>query len=352
MNPIHLPGTPAWLWWAYPWVFSLLVLLPLLWWLWLRAERRTVIRYSGLSAVRAAGGAVSRRARLILPTLRMAALVCLIVAVARPQRPDESRRVFAEGVAIELVVDISGSMEDPDLSLDRNHPVSRWAVVREIVKRFVRGESGGELSGRENDLIGLIRFARYPDAVCPLTLDHDALVGVLDETGIVTQREENATSIGDALGLAVERLREVQRTAGSGAQLNIKSRVVILLTDGENNDGVLSPGQAGELAATYGIKVYTILAGTGQNTGFGLRRPVDDSELRHIAEVSGGKHYLARDQQALQDVYADIDQLERTKVEERTNLRWGELSHGWLLAAFACLSLQMFLDSTRMRKTP
>jgi len=352
MNPVHLPGTPAWLWWAYPWVFGLLVLLPLFWWLWLRAARRPVIRYSNLDMLRAAGGAVSRRARLILPILRTVALICLIVAVARPQRPDESRRVFAEGVAIELVVDISGSMEDPDLSLNRNRPVSRWVVVREIVKQFIRGETDGELGGRKNDLIGLIRFARYPDAVCPLTLDHDALIGVLDETRIVTRREENATSIGDALGLAVERLREVKRTAGSGAQLNIKSRVVILLTDGENNDGMLSPEQAGELAATYGIKVYTILAGTGQNTGFGLRRQVDDSELRHIAEVTGGKHYLARDREALRDVYAEIDQLERTKVEERTNLRWGELSHGWLLAAFACLSMQMFLDSTRLRKIP
>lgn len=352
MKPVHLPGTPEWLWWAYPWMFALLVVLPLLWWLWLRPSRRPVLRFSSLQPLRRAGGAFGRRARLILPILRTAALVCLIVAAARPQRPDETRRVFAEGIAIELVVDVSGSMQDLDLSPDRQHPMTRWAVVRDIVKRFISGDKQAGLAGRENDLIGLIRFARYPDAVCPLTLDHKTVLRILDDTHIVTRREENATAIGDALGLAVERLRQIERTTGSGKQLNIKSRVVILLTDGENNTGMLTPEQAGDLAATYGIKVYTILAGTGQSSGFGFRQPVDDSALRHIAEVSGGRHYRARDRKALEDVYTQIDQLERTKVEERTNLRWGELAGPWLLAAFALLSVQLLLDATKFRKIP
>ncbi len=352
MTPRHLPGTPEWLWWAYPPVLLLLLLLPLLWWLWLSRHRRPVLRYSSLAGIHATAGATAGRARLILPVLRTVALGCLILAAARPQRPDETRRVFAEGVAIELVVDVSGSMQDGDLSPSPASRLTRLDVVKDVVRRFIRGDEERDLPGRENDLIGMIRFARFPDAVCPLTLDHKSLLEILAQTQIVTRRDENATAIGDALGLAVERLRDVQRTAGSGTELNIKSRVVILLTDGENNEGALTPEQAGDLAATYGIKVYTILAGTGQSTGFGFRRPVDDSQLRYIADTSGGKHFLARDAAALAEVYGEIDRLERTRVEERTNLRWGELSMPLLLIAFGCLSVQVLLDSTWLRKIP
>src|SRR5690606_7304889 len=137
----------------------------------------------------------------------------------------------------------------------------------------------------------------------------------------------------------------------SGAEVNVKSRVVILLTDGENNEGLITPQQAGELAALHGIKVYTILAGTGYNAGY-FRQRVDDRDLRFIAEVSGGRVFEARDRAALEQVYGEIDQLERTEVEERTNLRYGELSHWWLVAAFALLGMQMLLDATRMRKIP
>jgi Ca-activated chloride channel family protein len=333
---------------AYPWVFALLAVLPVLWWLWLRPGRRPVIRFSSLASVRAAGGGVARRARLLLPVLRTAALASLIVAVARPQKADQSSQVFAEGIAIQMVVDTSGSMSDLDLS-PRGKRLTRLDVVKEVFRRFVKGDDA--LPGRPNDLIGMVRFARYADSVCPLTLDHDSLLSVLDSAPIVRSREEDGTAIGDGLALAVERLKDLKRTTGTGQQLTITSRIAILLTDGENNFGAISPEQAGELAATYGIRVYTILAGTGRNAG-AFRLPVDDADLKRIAEVTGGRFFQARDGASLARIYEEIDRLERTKVEERRFVRWGELSHWWLVAAFACIGLQTLLDATRLRKIP
>lgn len=338
---------------AYPWLLLLLPLLPLIWLLWLRPQRRTVIRFSSLEHLRAAGGGFRRRLWLALPILRTAALACLVVAAARPQRADQTFRVFAEGVAIMMVVDISSSMSDTDLS-PPGRQYTRLDVVKDVFARFVQGEADEpRLPGRPNDLIGMIRFARYADAVCPLTLDHRALLEVLRQTYIVTPRtEEDMTAIGDGLGLAVERLRDLKRTTGAGEQLQIRSKVILLLTDGENNAGMITPQQAGELAAMHDIKVYSIMAGTGQNVGFGTRLPIDDRDLRHIAEVTGGRHFEAHDREALVQICAEIDRLERTRVEERSYIRWGELAHWWLVAAFACLSLQTLLGATWLRKIP
>ncbi len=356
MNPVihrHLPLTPAWLQWPEPWVWLLLglLLLPLLWVVWMRPRRQTVVRFSGLATLRGAGGGMRRRLRLVLPVLRTIGLGCLIVAAARPQRPDESTHVFAEGIAIQMVVDTSGSMRDVDLS-PPGEQATRLDVVKEVFRKFVVGDKELGLRGRPNDLIGMIRFARYADAVCPLTLDHKALLDVLDHTHIVTHRDEDGTAIGDGLALAVERLKDLKRTLGTGEQLTITSRVVVLLTDGENNYGMVTPEQAGDLAATWGIKVYTILAGTGKLVGPGFRVPVPEKDLKRIAEVSGGKFFRATNAEALAHIYAEIDKLERTKVEEKRYTRWGELSHWWLVVAFGALALQTLLDHTVLRKTP
>ncbi len=332
----------------------LLLLLPALWWLWLQPRRRPVLRFSSLDALRQADAAWRRHLRLTLPILRTAALACLILAAARPQKPNESRRTQVEGIAIQMVLDTSASMSDLDLS-PPNERLSRLDVVKNVFRRFVSGDD--KLPGRPNDLIGMIRFARYADSVCPLTLDRSALIEVLDETTIALDRlgrpkeESNNTAIGDGLALAVERLKDLKRTTGSGQQLVIRSRVVILLTDGENNFGQIMPEQAGELAATYGIKVYTILAGTGQLMGLG-RKPVDDRALRKIAEVTGGRHYRATNAAALEEIYAQIDKLERTKAEEHSFVEWGELAGPLLMAALVCLCVQTLLDATVLRKIP
>jgi Ca-activated chloride channel family protein len=361
MTHTHLPLTPQWLLWPQPWVWALLLLLllPALWRLWLHPRRRVVIRFSSLEVLAGAGGGWHRHLRLLLPGLRTVALGCLIIAAARPQRPNESRQVVVEGIAIQMVLDVSTSMLDLDLSPpDRQD--TRLDVVRDVFRRFVTGDD--KLPGRPNDLVGMIRFARYPDSVCPLTLDRQVLLDTLDATHTVIwldpsgrwrgSRDEDGTAIGDALALAVERLKELKRTTGSGQQFVINSRVVILLTDGENNTGLITPTQAGDLAAMYGIKVYTILAGTGQRTFWGERLPLNDSDLRRIAEVSGGKHFQARDRKALEQIYAEIDRLERTKTEEHSFVEWGELAWPLLMTAFVCLTLQTLLDATWLRKIP
>lgn len=334
---------------AYPLALLLLAALPLLWGLWSLRSRRPVIRFSDFVSLRRAGAGGSWTMRSLLPILRSVALICLIVAVARPQRPDASTRIFAEGIAIQLVVDTSTSMNDIDLS-PPGARLTRLDVVKQVVRRFVLGD-GEELPGRPNDLIGLVRFAQFSDSICPLTLDHDNLIEVLERTQIVTTREEDGTAIGDGLGLAVERLKDLKRTVGSGEQLTIKSKVIILLTDGLQNAGMLTPVQAGELAAKFGIKVYTILAGTGRIVGF-VRLPIDAGDLKKVSEMTGGRHYQATDRESLKRIYEEIDRLERTRVEERQFARWEDVAWPWLLAAFVLVSVQSLLDATWLRKIP
>ncbi len=344
MNPFLPAGARL----AYPAVLWLLMVLPLLWYLWSRPGRRPVIRYSDLAELRAAAGSGPSRRRAVLAGLRSVAIACLVVAAARPQLPDAATRIFAEGIAILMVVDTSSSMRDLDLS-PPGRTMTRLDVVKEVFRRFVEGGDG--LPGRPNDLIGMIRFARYADSVVPLTLDHKNLLEALAATQIVTAQQEDGTAIGDGLALAVERLKDLKRTVGSGEQIVIRSRIVILLTDGENNFGMVTPVQAGELAARYGVKVYTIAAGTGRNVGL-LRLPLDDRDLRRIAELTGGRHFHATDTESLRRIYEEIDKLERTRVEERTYASWRELSWPWLAAAFTALCAQMLLEGTLLRKIP
>lgn len=349
MTPVHLPLTPEWLYFGMPWALAAVVLLAPLWWLWLSPRRRNVIRFSDLASLRAAGGVAATRVRLVLPLLRTTALVCLIVAAARPQAADRATQTYSEGIAIQLAIDVSSSMTDWDLS-PPGQRVSRLEVVKDVARRFVVG--GGGLAGRSSDLVGLITFARYADSICPLTLDHRSLGQMIG--GLISMQPnspDDGTAIGDGLALAVERLRDLKRITGSGEQLKISSRVVVLLTDGENNAGLVAPTDAGELAATYGVKVYSILAGTGRSMAF-MRAPIDDTDLRRIAEVTGGKFYQATNNAALERIYAEIDKLERTKVEERRFVRWDELAPPWLAVAFAALCLQALLDATLLRKIP
>jgi Ca-activated chloride channel family protein len=333
---------------AYPYVLLALMLVPVLWWYETRRAARPALRYSSLATLHAAGGATRRP--LLLPLLRCAAAAALLIALARPQRADVARQVYAEGIAIQMVLDVSGSMSELDMSRLGSPPQMRLDIVKDVFQRFVAGD-GRLLPGRPEDLIGMIRFARYADSVCPPTLDHDNLLALLKETDIVRERAEDGTAIGDALALAVERLRDIKRTSGRGNQHTIRSRVIILLTDGEHNAGELTPEQAGDLAAALGIKVYTIMAGSGRASGLGVV-PVDDSPLRHIASVTGGQHYRARSAGALASIYGEIDQLERTRTEERRFVTHDERYRAWAVAAFALIALHQTLAATWLRRIP
>jgi Ca-activated chloride channel family protein len=233
------------------WVLLLLLLVPLMWWRWARG-RRSAISYSGVELLTRAGVTWTVRLRGIVPVLHTAGLVLLIVCVARPQRPNERTRIITEGIAIQLIVDRSGSMRALDFEID-GKPANRLAAVRDVVEEFVVG--GDALPGRPDDLVGLISFATYADSVCPMTLDHTHLIDAVRETEVSDSDEDQATAIGDAIALGVERMRGLDDRDDVVADRRIASRVMILLTDGESNAGDIDPLTAADMAAAFGIRI-------------------------------------------------------------------------------------------------
>ena len=269
----------------------------------------------------------SRRARLAwLPDAAVAlGLVALVIAAAGPRVGERFSRVHREGIAIMMVVDVSGSMQALDLSTE-DRERTRLEAVQDVFEAFVLG--GGGLPGRRDDAIGLVRFAGYADTAAPLTLDHENLAAAARNLDIVRDRAEDGTAIGDALGLAVERLRDSPAA----------SRIVVLLTDGVHNAGVESPAAAAELARSMGIKVYTIGAGTtglapvrvedprtGRTALRAVAVEVDEAVLADVAERTGGRFFRADDANGLTRVYTEIDRLERTRISEERFRQYQEL---------------------------
>jgi len=354
------------------WFLLLLLVVPLVWWRMCDRRRRGTVRFSSVRPLEGLGTTWTMRARWLLPVLRTAAIVLLVVALARPQKPDEQTRIFSEGIAIQIVVDRSGSMQAMDFRLD-GKPVDRLTAVRKVVRDFVLGD--GQLKGRPNDLIGLIVYGTYADSKCPLTLDHGYLIESLNRTEIAKTEEEGQTAIGDAIALAVEHLRALERQRSRGQLQQIKSKIIILLTDGESNAGVIPPLQAAELAATYGIKVYTIGAGTDGWAPFKVTDPfgreryqrmpvsIDEETLRKIADKTGGKYFPANNTESLANVYAEIDKLERSRTEEKRYFQTTEWATSavrlgpvtlppLLLCVFGLLALELILSNTWLRRIP
>ena len=306
-----------------------------------RAPGRVV--FSSFALLPRRGGSLRSRLAWVPDAAVALALVALVVAAAGPRVGERFSRVHREGIAIMMVVDVSGSMRALDLSTE-DRERTRLEAVQDVFEAFVLG--GGDLPGRRNDAIGLVRFAGYADTAAPLTLDHENLAAAARNLTIVGDRAEDGTAIGDALGLAVERLR------GSAAS----SRIVLLLTDGVHNAGVETPGTAAELARSMGIKVYTIGAGTtglapvrvedprtGRTALRAVSVEVDETVLADIAERTGGQFFRAGDAEALADVYGEIDRLERTRISEERFRQYEELfavplALGLVLAALGWLT--------------
>lgn len=295
------------------------------------------------------GAPRSWRTRLAtLPAALLAlAVVALAIALAGPRTGDATSKVHREGIAIAMVVDRSGSMQARDF-VEGDASASRLDVVKKVFHDFV------EKPGRSDDLIGLVTFARYADGACPLTGDHGNLLNILEQQEIVSERSEDGTAVGEGLALAVERLRHQQ----------VRSKVAILLTDGVSNAGDISPLQAAELAQQYGIKVYTIGAGrTGwapvpvrlSNGTIALRRAfveMDEETLKEIAEHTGGRYFHAADADALTDVIAEIDQLERSEIVEVRYLEYEQHYAGFVGLALACMLAASLLGGTWLRRLP
>ena len=347
------------------WFLMLLWLVPLLVWWMIARRRQGAITFSSTEWLGGLAPSWKQRLRWLPAALRVAVIILLIVALARPQEGRKQTIVDSEGIAIEMVVDRSGSMQAMDFQVN-GAPVDRLTAVKDVAAKFVSG--GDNLPGRTSDLVGLVTFAGRADGIAPPTLDHAYLIGQLARTEIATDRSEDGTAIGDAIGLAVEKLTAL----GKGDERKMKSKVVILLTDGENNAGDLDPIQAAELAATLGVKVYTIGVGTNGRAPFPVDDPftgrtmlqwarvnIDEATLKQVADATKGKYFRATDTASLEQIYKDIDTLERSRIEARNFTDYRELAiesvHAgsitlppivqvafWLLAAQVVLSNTLF----------
>jgi len=319
---------------AHPYLLLLLLLIPaLLWW---RARRRgAAIHFPDSALLAKLPVSLTVRLQPLLNVLYTLGLACLIIAIARPQKGLSESRVNTEGVDIVLLLDLSTSMETPDFSRNGQRQ-TRIDSAKQVISEFIEK--------RKDDRIGMVGFAALPYSIAPLTLDHSWLVQRLD--GVHTGMLEDGTAIGDAIASAVNRLRDSKA----------KSRIVILLTDGINNRGELTPENAAQAAAALGIKIYTIGIGGGLpvRQGFFTLPPqeIDEATLQRIAELSKAEFFRARDLKTLEDVYDRIDKLEKTKIEMNQFTRFEERAGGWLIAALIFLTLEKLLTLSPFGRLP
>lgn len=335
-----------------PWILLLSVLaVPA----YLLLTRRTArIKYSSLQLLQ--GLPRTWRMRLTrLPAILLGlATVLLVIALAGPRTPDAQTRVNREGISMVAVVDRSSSMNARDMVKD-DTSIDRLDVVKDVFKQFVLGDREQGVSGRPDDMVGLVAFAGYADSLSPLTLDHGNLTTIVEDLEIVNQRDEDGTAVGDGLALAVERLRRNSAV----------SKIVILLTDGVSNAGVVSPKDAADLAATHQIKVYCIGVGTTGLAPIPTQNPfsgrvelravpveIDEDTLKDVAQRTGGRYYRATDREVLQDIYREIDQLERSEISEIRYLNYTEHYQGFVLSGLSLLAVGCLLQRTALRRLP
>nr|WP_311467638.1 VWA domain-containing protein [uncultured Porphyromonas sp.] len=319
------------------WLLLLLPVLLLIYVLW-RRKQQASLRMPSLHFLDGVGGGVRVYLRHLVFALRLLALGLIIIALARPQSSSSWSEDRVEGIDIMLTMDISTSM----LAMD--FQPNRVEAAKEVAMRFV--------ANRPNDNIGLVVFAGESFTACPLTQDHATLINRLRSMtpGII----EDQTAIGSGIATAIGRLKESKA----------KSKVIILLTDGANNTGNISPKMAADLAKTFGISIYTIGVGSGAGeapypieTPFGTvvrNMPVDLDEptMRQIAEISGGAYFRATDNESLSAIYKKIDQLEKTKLSTRNYHTTYEEFFIFVLVAALLLLIEFVLRSTLFRTNP
>ncbi|CCY10595.1 MULTISPECIES: VWA domain-containing protein [environmental samples] len=323
---------------AHPYFFLLLLLVPLAIWLYLWREKRpATFTLSTIGAFR--GRMVSWRTRLCwLPfALALLAFISGVVALARPQSSNAYSTESTEGINIVLALDISGSMLAKDLQ------PNRFEAAKSVAGEFV--------SSRPYDNIGLVVFAGESYTQCPLTTDHAVLLNMINgvEMGLVN----DGTAIGSGLATAVNRLKEIKEG----------SKVVILLTDGTNNSGTIAPVTAAEIAASFGIRVYTIGVGTMGEALYPIQTylgveyvsmpvEIDEASLKQIASATGGQYFRATDNNSLHKIYEEIDQLEKVKLKVESFTQKEELFPPYLWAALILLFAALLLRSTLFRRMP
>jgi Ca-activated chloride channel family protein len=328
---------------AFPIVLLLLLLLPAAaWWKGARGAR-PAITYSSLALL---GGLAqpsrSRRGRW-LGWMRWGALALLVIGLARPRQPQGESRVRASGVDIAVAIDLSGSMAAEDFEL-KGQRVNRLDIAKDVLAEFIRQ--------RPADRIGLVAFGGRAYVVTPLTLDHNYLAENLERLrlGLI----EDNTAIGDGLATALNRLRDVES----------KSKLVILMTDGQNNAGKTPPLTAAEAAEALGVRVYTIGVGTrgvapiavtdafGRRVYRQMQVDIDEDTLTKIAERTGGRYFRADSTTTLRRIYDEIDSLEKTEVEMQKFVQYRELFPWFVVPGLLLLLAEFALAQTLWRRIP
>lgn len=357
-----------------PEAFWLLVFVPVLIALYVyrQHKRKSTIKFPALSIARRA--VPSRRVRLrhIVPALRLLALCCFVVALARPQNAMEVEYTNTDGVDIMLALDVSGSMGTLDM-LTRAEQAKLGVMNAERILNsgeywkysrmgYAQGVIADFIQKRQSDRIGLSAFGSRAVTQCPLTLDYGSLLEILKATDELAKDSIIAgrTAIGDGLMNALARLQKSEA----------KSKVVVLLTDGRDNASVISPVRAADVAQSLGVKVYTV--GVGKRRGkilafqqnpwtgeisWGERditpeEEVDESTLKEVAAKTGGKFYRAENKEQLEEIYSEIDQLEKTEIETVAYARYAEKFYPWLLAGAFLILLELLLANTRFVRIP
>lgn len=344
---------------ARPWVLLLALVVPVVVWRWLRLRRGTM-RFSDMSLVTPLPEGRSRAAQRGGAWLRGLGLLLIIVALAGPRFADWRTRVPTEGIAIEIVLDVSGSMAAKDFRWE-NESLSRLEAAKRALELFVAGgvgPGGVQLAGRPSDLVGVVTFATWPESICPLTLSHAVLLRMLEAEQPRSVPGESETNMSDALALALHRLESATS----------KRKVVVLISDGEHNlprpQSEWTPRQAAQIAANLHVPVYAIDAGgdSGADDAVG-ERPIDpkqraktraraESTLRAVADITGGRYFPARDTATLLSVCQDIDRLEKTAIESFQYRRYYEGFTWFGLAAFATLLTLQLMEMTFWQRVP
>ncbi|MBN2302402.1 MAG: VWA domain-containing protein [Lentisphaerae bacterium] len=342
---------------ADPYYYLMLAPIGIAFWFVYRRRIRTAIPYPAIFRLSSTHTTWRIKAATILPALYLLGAVLSVIALARPQTVFSKMRRTTDAIAINMVVDVSGSMEALDLSHQSPTGVkykTRLDVVKETFADFV--------DKRPDDLIGLVVFGGYASTLCPLTMDHDALRHVLSGVEIpkpvydgknqVMNQEELLTAIGDALTTACARLQNAAP----------KSKIIVLLSDGESNTGIVEPTAAIKVAKELGIKIYTIGVGSTGRAPFMVRDlfgretiqyahvNLDEKLLTEIASVTGGKYFNVNNSKGLEEALANIDTLEKTAVEENIYNQYNELFHWFLGPAIGLIVLASSINVALVRR--
>jgi len=331
---------------GHPYLLLLLLLLPALGWLKGKQGQPPAFVYSSVQLVRGILNVSRTRSGAFLAALRWLVLALLIIALAQPRLTKSETKVTASGVDIAVALDMSGSMASEDFEVGRER-LNRLAMAKAVLKKFI--------DKRPADRIGIVAFATQAYIAAPLTLDHEFLLQNLARLELGTI-DDSRTAIGSALSTAINRLRE----------LKSKSKIVILMTDGQNNAGKVEPLTVAEAAQKLGVKVYTIGVGTrgeapmprGRNPFTGqiqyqmMPVDIDEDTLQKIANMTGGKYYRADNAQRFQAIYAEIDKLEKTEAEVKKFAHHDELFAWAISPGLGLLLLEVLLRHTLWRRLP